>query len=62
MKVYIATCLDRENNPATIRNTDYDELLEYADNFGYDIQEVTSMDWDDWIKSIEKEETKDVKN
>ena len=52
MKVYIAKCIDGDGEPVKITNMNYDALMEGIDRYGYDVEDVIEMDYEEWVASM----------
>jgi hypothetical protein len=49
--MYIAICVDSDNDTTTLRNTNYEDLMDSVDNYGYDVLDVIEWDYDQWVES-----------
>jgi hypothetical protein len=50
-KIYIAICVDADDNTIKITNDNYDALMEGIDRYGYDVEDVIEMDYEDWRRT-----------
>ena len=50
-KMYIAICVDSDNDTTTLRNTNYEDLMDSVDSYGYDVLDVIEWEYDQWVES-----------
>lgn len=53
--VYIATCINGDNETIKVTNTNYEALMDGIDRYGFDVLDVVEMDYEAWVNRKEKD-------